>query len=108
LHGQILADLICRLVAILQRDEGIDSLAGQLIGDANDSSLGDGVCSQLASVLHSSTHHVALTVLDKGSLDLGGGQTVSRDVDNIVNTTADPVVAIVVTTGTISSELYLS
>lgn len=51
---------------------------------------------------------VVLTVLEKSSLDLSSGQTVSRNVDDIVNTATDPVVAVVVTASTISSELYMS
>jgi hypothetical protein len=51
---------------------------------------------------------VGLTVLEKSGLDLSGGQTVSRNVDDIVNTTADPVIAVVVTASTISGELYMS
>lgn len=51
---------------------------------------------------------VALTVLEKSSLDLSGGQTVSRNVDDIVDTATDPVVAVVITASTISGELYMS
>lgn len=51
---------------------------------------------------------IALTVLEKSSLDLSGGQTMSRNVNDIVDTTADPVVAVVITTSTISGELHMS
>lgn len=51
---------------------------------------------------------VVLTVLEKSSLDLSSGQTVSRNVDDIVDTATDPVVAIVIAASTISSELYTS
>lgn len=51
---------------------------------------------------------VALTVLEKSSLNLSGRQTMSRNVDDIVDTAADPVVALVITASTISSELYES
>lgn len=44
-------------------------------------------------------------MLDKGSLDLSSGQTVARDVDNVVNTATDPVVSIVIATSAISGEL---
>lgn len=51
---------------------------------------------------------VELTVLEKSSLNLSGRQTMSRNVDDIVDTAADPVVALVITASTISSELYES
>lgn len=48
---------------------------------------------------------VVLTVLEKSSLDLSSGQAVSRNVDDIVDTATDPVVAVLVTTSTVTSEL---
>lgn len=47
-------------------------------------------------------------MLKESGLNLRSGQTVPRDVDNIVNAATDPVVTIVVTAGTISSELFQS
>jgi hypothetical protein len=47
-------------------------------------------------------------VLQKSGLNLGGGQTVAGDVDDIVNTATDPVVTVVVTASTISGELTKS
>lgn len=44
-------------------------------------------------------------MLQKGSLDLGSGQTVARDINNVVNTAANPVVTIVIATSAISGEL---
>lgn len=44
-------------------------------------------------------------MLDEGGLDLGGGQTVTTDVDDIVNTATNPVEALVVTASTVSREL---
>lgn len=44
-------------------------------------------------------------MFDKGSLDLSSGQTVARDVDNVVNTATDPVVSIVIAASAISGEL---
>lgn len=46
-----------------------------------------------------------LTVLQESSLNLSCGQTVTRNVDDIVNTATDPVVTIVIATSTITSEL---
>jgi hypothetical protein len=46
-------------------------------------------------------------VLEECGLNLGGGETVTRNVDNIVNTATDPVVTIVITSSTISGELIL-
>jgi hypothetical protein len=44
-------------------------------------------------------------VFKKSGLDLSSRQTVSRDVDHVVDTTANPVVSVVVTASAISSEL---
>jgi hypothetical protein len=44
-------------------------------------------------------------MLDKSSLNLSSGETVTTDVDDIVDTSSDPVEALVVTGGTISGEL---
>lgn len=87
LHDKVLADLLAGLVTLLERDEGVDSLAGKFIGNTDDGSFSN------------------LGVLNQSSLNFSSGQTVSRDVDNIVNTATDPVVAVLVTTSTITSEL---
>ncbi len=46
-----------------------------------------------------------LTMLDEGGLDFGRGQSVARDVDNVVNTATDPVVAFMIAAGSVTSEL---
>ena len=58
--------------------------------------------------MYSDTVDVRLrTVLNKRGFNLSGRQPVTRDVDNIINTSADPVIAFVVTSGTVSSELQI-
>ena len=44
-------------------------------------------------------------MFQKSGLNLGGRQTVTGHVDDIVNTATDPVVSLVITAGTISREL---
>ena len=44
-------------------------------------------------------------MLDEGRLNLGGGETVARDVDDIVNTAADPDVPVVISACAISGEV---
>ena len=44
-------------------------------------------------------------MLNERCLDLSSRQSVTGDVDYVVDTSPDPVVALVVTSGTISSEL---
>jgi hypothetical protein len=44
-------------------------------------------------------------VLDKSGFDFRGGQTMAGYVDNIIDTTSDPVVTFVVTTSTVTGEL---
>lgn len=87
LQDELLAERICGIVAILDGDESIDSLAGELIRHTNDGSLGDGI------------------VLNQGSLDLGGRQTMATNVHDVVDTAADPVESLVVTAGTVTREL---
>jgi len=87
LENEILAQLIGEFVAVLDRDECIDGLTGELVAYTNDSGFSDCV------------------MLDKCSFDLGGGETVTGHVDDIVDTTANPVVALVIAGGTITSEL---
>jgi hypothetical protein len=44
-------------------------------------------------------------VLEKGSLDFSSRQTVARHVHDVINTTTDPVVSLVVTASAITGEL---
>lgn len=44
-------------------------------------------------------------MLNKSSLNLSGRETVARDVNNVIHTASDPVVAVVIATSAISSEL---
>jgi hypothetical protein len=87
LHHKILADLLSGLVAVLERNEGVDSLASKFVGNTDDSRFGN------------------LVVFKESGLDLSSRQTVSRDVDHVVDTTANPVVSVVVTASAISSEV---
>lgn len=87
LQDEILLQEFVDLIALLDRNEGVDRLSGQFIADSNDGSL---------------SHSL---VLDQGGFDLGGGQAVSTDVDNIVNTASDPVVAFVITSSSVTGEL---
>ena len=61
------ARLICGVVRELglQRDEGVDGLASELVGRADDGGLRDAL------------------VQEQRGLDLRGGETVTRDVDDI-------------------------
>jgi hypothetical protein len=45
LHHKILADLLGGLVAVLERNEGVDSLASKFVGNTDDSRFGNLVCS---------------------------------------------------------------
>ena len=62
-------------------------MACQFVGDTNDGSLGNGV------------------MLNEGGFDLRGRQTVTADIDNVVDTAADPVETLVVTASTVTSKL---
>ena len=87
LENEILAQLVRELVAVLDRDECVDRLTGELVADTDDCGFGDCV------------------VLDERGFDLGGGETVTGHVDDVVDTAPDPVITLVVACGTITSEL---
>ena len=84
---QVAAQLVVNLVAVLDGDEGVDGLARELIRDADHGGFADGL------------------VLDEGGFDLGGREAVAGDVDDVVDTPADPVVAFVVAACAVASEL---
>lgn len=87
LHDEFLAQSISYLVALLDGNESVDSLAGKFISNTDDGSLTDS------------------GVLNEGSFDFGRGETVTADVDNIINTATDPVETFVITGSAITSEL---
>jgi len=88
LEDKLLAERVRCLVAVLDSDKGIDSLTSKFIRHAHYRGLGD--CGMLY----------------QGSLDFGRRETVAAYVDNIVNTAADPVKAVVITACTVTSELH--
>lgn len=90
--------------AVLERDEGVDRLAGELVVDAYDGGFGYGVCFAVL-VMCCVGRARERTVLDECGFDLGGGETVAGDVDDVVDAAADPVVAFVVATRAIAREL---
>ena len=87
LHNQVLAKSVVGLVTVLDGNKGGDCLASELVGHTDDSGFSDSV------------------MLDQGSLNLGSGQAVTGNVDNVIDTAADPVVALVVTSSTVTSEV---
>lgn len=87
LQDQVLAQGIRRFITILEGDEGIDSLASELVGHANHGRLSNRM------------------VLKQGSLNLGRRQPMATNVHDIVDTPADPVETFMVPTGTIASKL---
>jgi hypothetical protein len=88
LQNKVLLQLVIDLVSILDSHEGVDGLSSQFIVDTDDCGFCDGV------------------MLDQGGFDFGGGQTVTGDVDNIVNSASDPVVSFMITSGSITGELW--
>ena len=87
LHNKLLTQSIRHLVSCRDRNKRIDGLAGQFVIDTNNGRLANGF------------------VLNESSLNLSRRQTVTADVDNVINASTDPVEALVVTGGTISGEL---
>lgn len=87
LHDEFLAESIIDYVNVLDCHKRIDSLASEFISNTHDGSFSNSV------------------VLDEGSFNLGRGETVARNVDNVIDSAADPVETFVVTTSTVTSEL---
>lgn len=87
LHDEVLLDRVAVLVTLLERHEGVDGLTGELVVDTYDSSLGDCI------------------VLEERSLYLRCRETVTGNVDDIIDSAADPVVALGVAGGSVTCEL---
>ncbi|KAH3686978.1 hypothetical protein WICPIJ_002047 [Wickerhamomyces pijperi] len=64
-----------------------DGLTSQFIWDTNNSGFGD------------------TDMFGQGGFDFSSGQSVTRDVDNVIDSTSDPVVAVVISTSTITGEV---
>jgi hypothetical protein len=107
LEDEIFLDLIAMVETFLQGDKGIDSLSGKLIADTNDSCFSDRVYDNASVLRYRLLPQGQLTMLDKSRLNLGSRQSVTRNVDNVVNTTSDPIVSFVISASTIASELEM-
>src|SRR3546814_714384 len=84
---QLLAQRVGRLLANLQRDIGVDALPLDGVRVADGGRLGD------------------LCVGDQRALHLGGAHAVARDVDDVVDATGDPVVAVGVAPAAVTAEV---
>jgi hypothetical protein len=87
LQDEVFLGLVVVGVCVFEGDEGVNGLAGEFVGDADDGGFG---------------HERGF---DERGFDLGGGEAVAGDVDNIVDAAADPVVAVVVAGGAVAGEL---
>jgi hypothetical protein len=87
LKNELFLELVIDLIAILDSNKSIDGLAGKLIADTDNSCFSNGV------------------VLDESSFDFGGGETVTADVNNVINTATNPVVTLMITSSSVTSKL---
>ena len=87
MHRKLFSESLARLGAILNSHESIDGLACELIRYTYYSCFGDGV------------------VLDERGLDLSGREAVARDIDDVVDTTTNPVEALMIAACAVTSEL---
>ncbi len=87
LKDEIFSELVIDLIAILNGHKGIDGLARELIAHPDHGRFCDGV------------------VLDEGGFDFGSGETVTANVDDIVDSASDPVVTLVITARAVPREL---
>ena len=84
---QLAAQLVARLVAVLQRDERLDHLAGHRVGLADHAGLGDG------------------RVLHQRALDLERADQVAGGLDHVVGAADEPEVAVGVAPGEVAGEV---
>ena len=75
------------LLAGAEGDKGHDPLPLDLVGTANDRSFGNG------------------GMTDQGTLDLGGSEAVTGDVEHVIDTADDPEVSLLVTTRSVPREV---
>ena len=87
LQDQVLLGLVAASGRVLERDEGVNGLAGEFVVDADHGGFGDE------------------GGLDKRRFDLGGGEAVAGHVDDVVDAAADPVIAFVVAGGAVTGKL---
>lgn len=87
LQNEILLELVVDLIPILDGHKRVDCLSSKLVVDTDDCSFRDSV------------------VLDQRRFDFSCGETMTADIDNIIDTASDPVVTLVVTSSSITSEL---
>ena len=87
MEDEVLSQLIIDLIAILDCNEGIDSLSGKFIVDTDNSGFSNSV------------------MLDQSSFNFGSRETMTADVDDIVDSSSDPVIAFVVPSCPVAREL---
>ena len=73
---ELLAQRVVRRLAGVQRHKGVDALALEVVRIADDRCLSD------------------LGVGDQCALNLGGAETMARNVNDVVDTAGDPVIAV--------------
>lgn len=106
LHDKVFTDLLICLIALLQRHKCIDRLASEFVSNTDHGSFSNHICHGMSvSNVYGFGFFLLLTVFKQGSFNLSGGQPVTGYVNYVVNTAADPVVSVVVTSCSISSEL---
>jgi hypothetical protein len=79
--------VIAGLLACLEDDVGVDALALDVVREADDGGLSDRAMAY------------------ERTLDLGGTHAVTGDVDDVVHAAEQPVVAVLVHTGTVPGEV---
>jgi hypothetical protein len=87
LQNEVLLQLVIDLVSILDCHECVDGLSSQFIVNTDDC----GFCNCM--------------MLDQGCFDFGSRETVTGDIDNVVDSASNPVVSFVITSSSIASEL---
>jgi hypothetical protein len=91
LKNEILYQLVVELIAVFNGDKCVNCLTSKFIVDTNNSSFGNGM------------------VLNKSSFNFGGRKTMSRYINDIIDTASDPVITFMIATSSVTSELnYIS
>jgi hypothetical protein len=90
LANEFLPQLRRVLELVLDGYEGLDGLTRQVVGNTN----------------HGGLRNCGM--VDQSGFDLGGGEAVTADIDDIVDTSTDPVVTLMITSSSVTRELWSS
>src|SRR5438270_2879096 len=84
---ELLAEIVAAFFASVQGDEGVNRLALDVVRVCDDRGLRD------------------FRVGDERAFDLGGADTMTRDVDHVVDAAGDPIITVLVAPAAVAGEV---